>query len=790
MRFSEHWLRTLVDPPIDSTELAHRLTMAGLEVEERTTAAPAFSGVVVARVLEVGRHPNADRLTVCSVDAGKDKPLTIVCGAPNVIAGMTAPCALVGAELPGGLTIKPLAMRGVASEGMLCSAKELGLSEDASGLLALDAALAPGSDLRTALDLDDALLTLKLTPNRADCLSVLGVAREVAAITGAELTPPPLSAAPVSTKRTRSVRVEDAAACPRFCGRLIEGIDPRAPTPEWMKRRLERSGIRSISAVVDITNYVMLELGQPLHAYDNALLEGDIVVRFPRRGEKLTLLNGETIALDPDLLLVADEKKPLGLAGIMGGEHSGIGEGTTTVFLEGAFWNPAVIQGKARRLGFVTDAGFRFERGVDFANAPAAVERATVLMLELCGGRAGPLLDVRGELPARDPVRVRGTRIARLLGIDVPSDTVAEIFSRLGLKPKRSGADFTCTPPSYRFDLAIEEDFVEEVARLYGYERIPAAPAAQAQSFLPEPEALRSTSELCQQLVGRGYQEAITYSFVSSAWEAALAVDPNPIKVLNPIASNLDVMRSTLLGGLLDTLRTNVNRKLERVRVFEAGRCFFRAHNGYEQPRRIAALAYGPALPEQWGEGKRPVDFFDVKGDIEALAWPLRVDTEMSTDAPAHPALHPGRSARVLVAGKPAGWLGELHPRLLRAFDLPAAPVVFELNEEPLRVRPLPAASEVSKLPVVRRDLAVVIDQKIPAHTVIDALVTAKAPYVDEIALFDVYRGPGVDRDKKSLAILVLMQDTARTLTDADIDGAVGQLLRVVEDRFGGSLRK
>jgi phenylalanyl-tRNA synthetase beta chain len=786
MKFSEHWLRTLVDPPIDSAELAHRLTMAGLEVEERTSAAPAFSGVVVARVLKVDRHPNADRLTVCSVDAGKDQPLTIVCGAPNVTAGMTAPCALVGAVLPGGLAIKPVAMRGVASEGMLCSAKELGLSEDASGLLALDAALEPGADLRTALDLDDALLTLKLTPNRADCLSVLGVAREVAAITGAKLTPPPVSAAPVSSRRTRGVHVEDANACPRFCGRLIEGIDPKAPTPEWMRRRLERSGIRSISAVVDVTNYVMLELGQPLHAYDDALLEGDIVVRFPRRGEKITLLNGQTIALDSDLLLVADEKKPLGLAGIMGGEHSGIGEGTTAVFLEGAFWNPAAIQGKARRLGFTTDAGFRFERGVDFANAPGAVERATALMLELCGGHAGQLVDVRGELPRRDPVRVRSARIARLLGIDIPPDTAADIFSRLRLEPKRVGADFICTPPSYRFDLAIEEDFVEEVARLYGYDRIPAAPAVQAQSFLPQHEALRSTVELCQRLVDRGYQEVLTFSFVSSAWETALAVDPSPIKVLNPIASSLDVMRTTLLGGLLDTLRTNVNRKLERVRVFETGRCFFRGHDGYEQPRRIAALAYGPALPEQWGEGKRPVDFFDVKGDIQALAWPVRVTTEAAT----HPALRPGRSARVLIEGRPSGWVGELHPRLLRAFDLPAAPVVFELDEEPLKVRPFPAAKEVSKLPVVRRDLAVVIDQKIPAQAVLDALTAAKAPYVDEVGLFDVYRGPGVDPDKKSLAILVLMQDTARTLTDAEIDVAVGQLLRVVEDRFGGSLRK
>ena len=786
MRFSERWLRTLVDPPIDGAELAHRLTMAGLEVEERTSAAPPFSGVVVARVLEVGRHPNADRLTVCSVDAGKGKPLTIVCGAPNVAAGMSAPCALIGAQLPEGLAIKPLAMRGVASEGMLCSAKELGLSDDASGLLALEPSLEPGADLRVALDLDDALLTLKLTPNRADCLSVLGVAREVAAITGAKLTQPPRSAASVSTTRTRGVRVEDAGACPRFCGRVIEGIDPGAPTPEWMRRRLERSGIRSISAVVDVTNYVMLELGQPLHAYDDALLEGDIVVRFPRQGEKLTLLNGQTIALDSDLLLVADEKKPLGLAGIMGGEHSGIGEGTSAVFLEGAFWNPAVIQGKARRLGFVTDAGFRFERGVDFASAPAAVERATALMLELCGGRAGPLLEVRGALPARDPVRVRGARIARLLGVDIPSDAVADIFGRLGLEPKRDGADFTCTPPSYRFDLAIEEDFVEEAARLYGYDRIPSAPAVHAQSVLPESEGLRSTGELRQRLVDRGYQEIITFSFVSSAWEAALAADPSPIKVLNPIASNLDVMRTTLLGGLLDTLRINVNRKLERVRLFEAGRCFLRAPGGYQQPRRIAGLAYGPALPEQWGEGKRPVDFFDVKGDLEGLAWPLRLTTETA----AHPALHPGRSARVLLAGRPPGWVGELHPRLLPTFDLPAAPVVFELDEEALSVRPLPAARQVSKLPVVRRDLAVVVDEEIPTEKILEALFAARAPYVDEIALFDVYRGPGVDRDKKSLAILVLMQDTARTLTDAEIDGAVVQLLRVIEDRFGGSLRK
>jgi len=786
MKFSEHWLRTLVDPPIDSDELAHRLTMAGLEVEERGTAAPPFTGVVVGRVLAVARHPDADRLTVCQVDIGSGKPLSIVCGAPNAAAGMTAACALVGAELPGGLVISKAAMRGVESEGMLCSAKELGTGDDASGLLVLDPGLVPGADLRVALDLDDPVLTLKLTPNRADCLSIVGVAREVAAITGERLKPPPLSETPVVSKARRKVRVEDAVACPRFCGRVIAGIDPKAPTPEWMRRRLERSGIRSISAVVDVTNYVMLELGQPLHAYDDALLEGDIVVRFPRTGESLTLLNGQTLVLDPDLLLVADEAKPLGLAGIMGGEHSSIGDTTRNVFLEGAFWNTAVIQGKARRLGFTTDAGFRFERGVDFANAPMAVERATQLIVELCGGAAGPLVDVHGELPPRHPVHVRGERIARLLGVRIPPDTVAEIFRRLQLKPKRRGADFSCTPPSFRFDLALEEDFVEEVARLYGYDNIPSAPPVQPQTMLPAPENVRPAAELAARLVDRDYQEVITFSFVSSEWERVLGIEPNPIHVQNPIASNLDVMRSSLLGGLLDTLRTNANRKQDRVRIFEIGRCFLRGDEHYVQPLRVGGLACGPALPEQWGSAKRAVDFFDVKGDVEALATPLALKTE----AAPHPALHPGRSAKVLVDGEPAGWLGELHPRLVRAFELPEAAVVFELDLERLSRRPRPAGRAVSKLPVVRRDLAVVIDENVPAQAVLDALIAAKPPSVDRLALFDVYRGPGVEPGKKSLAILVLIQDTARTLTDAEIDATVAVLLREIENRFGGTLRR
>jgi phenylalanyl-tRNA synthetase beta chain len=786
MKFSEHWLRTLVDPPIDSAELAYRLTMAGLEVEERVPAAPAFSGVIVGRVLDVARHPDAERLTVCRVDVGNGKPLSIVCGAPNAAPGVTVPCARAGATLPGGVVIKKATVRGIESEGMLCSAKELGLADDASGLLLLAASLEPGADLRLALDLDDPLLTLKLTPNRADCLSLLGVAREVAAITTARLTPPPLAPPPAKATACRNVRVEDPRACPRYCGRVIEGIDPKAPTPEWMQRRLERSGIRSISAVVDVTNYVMLELGQPLHAYDDALFEGDIVVRFARREEKLTLLNGQTLSLGPDLLLVADEKKPLGLAGIMGGEHTGIAATTRNVFLEGAFWNPAVIQGKARQLGFATDAGFRFERGVDFANSPVAVERATRLIMDICGGAAGPLVDVRGELPRRDPVRVRSARIARVLGIAIPAETVADIFGRLQLQPQRDGADFVCTPPSFRFDLAIEEDFIEEVARLYGYERIPSTPPVQPQPMLPQREDIRPTAALRTLLNARDYQEVITFSFVSSEWERALGMEANPIRVLNPIASNLDVMRSSLLGGLLDTLRTNANRKQERVRIFEIGRCFLRRPDGYEQPLRIGGLAFGSALPEQWGEARRPVDFFDVKGDVEALGAPWAVRTEAVPQS----ALHPGRAARVLLDGTAAGWLGELHPRLVRAFDLPQAPVVFELDLECLCRRPKPFARAVSKLPIVRRDLAVVIDENVPAQSVLDALAAAKPALVERLALFDVYRGAGIEVGKKSVAILVLMQDTARTLTDAEIDAAVASLLRVIQDRFGGALRQ
>ena len=786
MQFSEHWLRTLANPPLSSAALADALTMAGLEVEQREPAAPPFAGVVVGRIRDVGPHPGADRLRVCTVDDGTATRLRIVCGAPNAAAGMRVPLARVGAQLPDGRSIRATEVRGVRSEGMLCSAKELGLSDDASGLLALADDCVPGTDLREALALDDTLITLKLTPNRADCLSLVGIAREVTAITGAALMPPPHEAVDVDSKATHRVRVEDPAACPRFASRVIEGVDPNAPTPAWMKQRLERSGVRAISAIVDITNYVMLELGQPLHAYDRALLRGDIVVRFAREGEELTLLNGETLDLAPDLLLVCDEEKPLGLAGIMGGESSGIGNATTNVLLEGAFWHPDVVAGRMRRLGFISDAGYRFERGVDFELPPRGVERATALMLSICGGRAGPLSDVKGALPVREPVRVRPSRIRRLLGVDLSEAQIAGVFGRLGFAFAQERDAFLVTPPSYRFDLAIEEDLVEEVARIHGYDRIPSAIGEHPAGMLACAEATRPVSTLRERLVARDWQEVVTMSFVDSAVEAALDASGAPVRVLNPIAAQRDVMRRTLLPGLLETLRSNLARREPRVRVFEIGRVFREARATTEaQPLRLGGLAYGDALPEQWGAEARAVDVFDVKGDLAALAHPRSVTTER-TEAPF---LHPGRSARVLIDGDDAGWIGDLHPRLVRQFELGTAPVVYEIALDALVVQPVPTARPVSRQPVARRDIAVIVDEAVPAQAVLDELEQHKPPFVEAIRLFDTYRGTGLPPGRKSLAILVLMQDTARTLTDAELEGAVADMVALLGRRFGATLR-
>jgi len=783
MKFSERWLRTLVDPPIDTATLCDRLTMAGFEVEDVASVAPPFTGVVVATIAAVAPHPDADRLRVCTVDAGTGAPLQIVCGAPNAAAGMRVACAMEGATLPGGHTIRRTTMRGVESQGMLCSARELGLSDDAAGLVVLPAEVVPGHDVRAALALDDAQITIKVTPNRPDCLSVVGVAREVSAITTAPLASPPHRSVAVTSTSTRGVRIEDGEACPRFAARIIEGIDAGAPTPAWMKERIERSGVRSISAVVDITNYVMLELGQPLHAYDNRLLEGDIVVRFARDGETLTLLNGQMLALESDLLLVCDSAKPLGLAGIMGGEHSGISADTSTVYLEGAFWNPAVIQGKMRRLGFLSDAGHRFERGVDFELGPRGVERATELILEICGGRAGPLTDAKMPLPPRAPVPLRTARVARLLGLALAPKAIADVFTRLQLPFTRNGDDFIVNPPSYRFDLAIEEDLVEEIARIHGFDAIPVTPRPHVQAILPSPEGERGASELRARLVARDWQEVITFSFVAASDEHAIDADAMPIAVLNPIAEHLEAMRTTLLPGLIATLSTNVKREMPRVRIFEIGRTFSREASA--QPLRVGGLAFGAAVPEQWGAPPRGVDFFDVKGDVEALAAPLAVATSAST----RPWLHPGRSAEIRIEGQSAGWIGELHPRLVRHFDLPSAPTVFEVDLAALTRVPMPVAKPLSRLPSIRRDLAIMVKENMAVGAILEAIRETRHPSIEALDVFDVYHGDELPNGMKSVAILVLMRDTERTLTDADGDRIVASLLATLTARFGAILR-
>ncbi|HET7198032.1 MAG TPA: phenylalanine--tRNA ligase subunit beta [Burkholderiales bacterium] len=795
MNIPESWLRSFCNPPLAGEALAERLTMAGVEVESYAPFGPAFSGVVVGEIVSVEKHPNADKLTVCTVDAGGEK-LKVVCGAPNARKGMKAPLARIGAVLPRS-RIGRTSLRGVDSEGMLCSARELGLSEDHSGLLELEGE--PGTDARRALGLDEHVLTLKLTPNRADCLSILGVAREVAALTGAPLEVPRIEKIPPRSQARHAVRISSPEGCGRFAGRVIRNVDATAPTPSWMKQRLERAGSRSISALVDVTNYVMLELGRPLHVYDLARLKGAIDVRWGRQGEKVLLLNGQEVEVDPSVLCITDDSGPIGLAGVMGGESTKADERTRDVFLESAFFQPEAIAGRARRYNFSSDASHRFERGVDFANNVEGIERATRLILDICGGEPGPTEDLVARLPERKPVRMRVARARKIIGVEVPEEEMAGAFRRLGFAFRADGEAFTVTPPSFRFDIAIEEDLVEEVARLYGFERIEAHPPRVAAHLLAAPEHRRAPHELRERLAAADYQEVVTFSFVEPGWEEDFGVQslggPPAIRLLNPIASHQSVMRTSLIGSLVDVVRRNHFRKVPRIRVFELGRVFLRdpavasgplSVAGVRQPLRAAGAAYGPALAEQWDAGERPVDFFDVKGDLEALCAPRAPRFE----AAPHPALHPGRSARVLLEGQPAGWLGELHPRWLQRYELPQAPVLFELDAEALLQVPLPSPEVPSRFPPVVRDVALVFAENTPVQAIFDAIDAEKLPLVRSVRLFSLYRGSGLPVGRKSLAFRVVMQHTERTLTDAEADAARDTLVSVLGRKFSASLRK
>jgi phenylalanyl-tRNA synthetase beta chain len=795
MKFSESWLRTFVNPALSSDELSSVLTMAGLEVEEAEPVSPAFNQVVVARIQAVTRHPDADRLNICTVDAGEALPRQIVCGAPNAAAGLKVPCALPGAVLPGDSRIKTAKVRGVESFGMLCSARELGIAEDASGLMVLPADAPVGASLRAYLDLDDKCYTLKLTPNRADCLSLAGIAREVSALTGVVAVYPDTPPAPVRTDASRFVVLDAPTACPRYCGRVISGVDAKAPTPEWMCRRLARSGLRSVSALVDVTNYVLLELGQPLHAFDNAKLSGHLHVRMARPGEPLTLLNGQRVELSADVLVIADDARALAMAGVMGGEASSVTLETRDIFLESAFFAPRAIAGRARRYNFSSDASHRYERGVDFGNTLNALERATALILEICGGKAGPVSEATSELPARKPVRLRAARVGKVLGVAFTVEQIGELLRRLALPFTRSGAEFLVTPPSYRFDIEGEADLIEEVARLYGYDKIPPSLLTGRLGMLPQGEDQRPFSQVRQQMVDRGFQEVINFAFVPEAWEADFAANHNPIRLVNPIASPLAVMRSSLIGGLVETLALNLRRKQSRARLFEQGRCFLRDKNagntsmvpGYQQPVRLAALAYGTAQPEDWGSDgrRRKVDFFDLKGDLEALFLPVK----LAFTPVRHPALHPGRAASVSLEGQVIGHLGELHPQWAQKYDLPSAPVLFEITLEAAARAHLPTHAEVSRFQPVIRDLAIVVDQALPLETVLAHMKKAAPPLVCDIQLFDMYMGKGVPEGKKSLAFRIVMQDTERTLLDVDIDAAVAVIIVCLEQNLAAQLR-
>lgn len=780
MQFSEIWLRSLVNPALDTPALGHVLTMAGLEVEALEPAAPGFSHVVVGKILSAEKHPDADRLRVCQVDVGESGPVTIVCGAPNAAAGLKVPCARPGAKLPG-IEIKVARVRGVESFGMLCSPRELGLEGNADGLMVLPDDAPTGADFRDYLNLDDTLITLKLTPNRADCLSMTGIAREVGAITQTEVRLPQIEAVTPAIPDSMPVGVAAGAACPRYLARIVRGIDAQAPTPRWMAERLERSGIRPLLAPVDITNYVLLELGQPMHAFALSRVQGGIQVRMAKPGEKLELLNGQTVDLAPDMLVIADANGPLALAGIMGGASSSVEKFTVDVLLEAAFFAPAAIAGRARRLGLSTDSSHRFERGVDFAAVHQAMERATRLLIDICGGQPGPIVEAAADLPRRDPIVLRLPRLARVAGVVLDADAVARGLRALGADVDRRDDSLMVTPPSFRFDLAIEEDLIEEAVRLHGYDAIPAQPPAAPSRMLPQDETRLGDDALREIMVGLDYQEVITYSFVDPVWETTLDPAARPLPLANPLASQLSAMRTSLWGGLIETLRHNLNRQQERVRIFELGRIY---ESLEEQPMKLGGLAYGPIMPEQWGAPARRVDFHDLKGDLERLyRQPLDVRPV------AHPALHPGQGAELWSEGRAVGCFGALHPRLVQSLDLPAAPMLFELDASALVWRSLPRHATLSRFPLVRRDLAFVLDAHTPAGELLAVLRDAAPSAVRTLDVFDEYRGHGVPENQKSLAIRIVMQDTQRTLTDRDVEEIVHKLVTAALRQCNASLR-
>jgi phenylalanyl-tRNA synthetase beta chain len=813
MQFPESWLRAFCNPALNTQELAELLTMSGLEVEELRPVAPPFHGIVVAEILTAEQHPNADKLRICSVNVGgsfnNGEPLQIVCGAPNARVGIKVPLATVGAELPPGEDGKPFKinvgkLRGVESFGMLCSARELKLSEEHGGLLELAADAQIGQDIRAHLNLDDTLFTLKLTPNLAHALSVYGIAREVSALTGAPLQMPVIASVAPQIDDKLPVRIEAADLCGRFSGRIIRGVNTQVQTPAWMVDRLARCGQRSVSPLVDISNYVMFEFGRPSHIFDLDKIHDELVVRWAKPGESLKLLNGNTVALDETVGVVADSQGVESLAGIMGGDATAVSDDTVNIYVEAAFWWPKAVMGRSRKFNFSTDAGHRFERGVDPALTAQHVERITQLILEICGGadtRCGPLDDQTTHLPARTPVSLRVARASKIIGMPVTQEDCARVFTRLGLPFEQAPGVLTVMPPSWRFDMQLEEDLIEEVIRVIGYPNLPSTPPLAPVVGKVASEARRSVHALRHAVAARDYFETINFSFVEARWERELAGNEQPIQVLNPIAAPLAVMRTSLLGSLINTLRYNLARRATRVRLFEIGRVFLRDATvlesdasiaGVAQPMRLSGLAYGPAEQQQWSQRDRNVDFFDVKGDLEALFAPRQLRFVPAE----HAALHPGRSARIELDGQDIGVIGELHPKWRQSYELPqggGAPVLFELDLSATLQRAIPAAQAIPRQQAVLRDLAVIVDDSVSHDGLMMAIASAHDGLIRSARLFDVFKPAQANADMKdgerSLAVRLELLDDEATLTEERIEQTVAAVIDALSQRLGARLR-
>ncbi|HUP90909.1 MAG TPA: phenylalanine--tRNA ligase subunit beta [Solimonas sp.] len=789
MKLSESWLREWVNPAASVREIADRLLMGGLELEIEPAVAELAVGVVVGRIVKAERHPQADRLQVCTVDAGGPVPLQIVCGAPNAKAGMRAPVALVGATLPGGLAITQAQLRGVDSFGMLCSAKELGLSDKSEGLLELDADARVGQPIEQHLALVDSVLNLEITPNRGDCLSVMGLARDVSALFAVQMKRPSLPPAVVVGHQMVKVEIEDLNACPNYAGRVISKLNPKARTPDWMRERLRRSGLRCIQPIVDVTNYVMLEMGQPMHAFDTAKLSGTVRVRKARKGETLKLLNDQRVELQDGELLIADDKGPLALAGVMGGIESSVTEATTSIFFESACFAPAAVSGTGRRHKLNTDASYRFERGVDPGLQRIAMDRATNLLTQICGGEVHPIVQVGRSQPEAVSVRLRHARLNRLLGHDVPAKEVEALLARLGITLRHEIGDaWIAKVPSHRTDIRIEPDLIEEVARLYGYDKLVARPYPAALAPSRPAERARPLARTREALVARGWHEAVTLSFAEPVLQQALNPDVTAVPVDNPMSEQQAVMRTTLWAGLLPAWLYNRSRQQEHVRLFETGLCFELHGEELRQPLRVGGLAAGSAFAEQWGKARRAVDFYDVKGDVEAL---LGAELpEFRFESAQHPALHPGQSARIVRGAQHAGWIGVLHPMAVKQLDLPEAPVVFELEWDALREQRLPKAQALSEFPSSRRDLAVVVAEQVSAQQLLDCVRASGGKTLANAFVFDIYRGEALGTACKSVALGLNFNDYSRTLTVEEIDSSIAAITQSLTRELGAAIRQ